>query len=511
MGAHGAQHRSQEGAPIDRQPGWSRLDWLLLGAVTVGAAMVRVAGLNRPVGFVFDEVFYAQNACRYVIGTSDCGIEQLASRAHPPLGNWIIGAGIKLFGYNEFGWRIPEAVAGVLTVVLLYLLVRRLLHGWASPVAASVGAATAAALLAGDFLHLVQSRVGMLDASLTLFVVAAVVFAVLDRDRPRAPLQRRRPVAWLYRLTLGRPWRLLAGAALGAATAVKWSGAYLALGLIPLILAWEINARRHDAEGRPRGWRAATWLAIRQEAPRSLVLLGVVPVLVYLASYIGRMPGELIGLPWQEGTVWRGIWDHQQAMLTFHTGLPGNHPYESPPWSWLLLKRPVAYYFAADGGSYREILAMGNPLTWWPAVLALVGLSVAWITLTRADARHPMATLLVAALATYLPWLVLSGDRAQVFLWYILPTLPFLFGSLGVLAAWAWGWWPARVAGGVYAAAVLASFLFFFPILTALPVQADAWRTRTWFTDCARPGAQTLDLPDAEINAGPPPDGWCWI
>ena len=116
---------------------------------------------------------------------TECGIEGLASRAHPPLGNWIIGLGIKLFGYDAFGWRVMAAVAGTITVALLYLLMRRLLAARLAPTAASVGALATAGLLATDFLHLVQSRVGMLDASLTLFVVAAVLFAVLDRDRAR--------------------------------------------------------------------------------------------------------------------------------------------------------------------------------------------------------------------------------------------------------------------------------------------------------------------------------------
>ncbi len=508
-GAHCRPHRTG-GAAIDRQQGWSRLDWLLLTAVTAGAGIVRLAGLNRPTGFVFDEVFYAQNACRYVVGNSACGIEQLASRAHPPLGNWIIGLGIKLFGYDDVGWRVPGAVAGTLTVALVYLLLRRLLMAQVSPTAASIGAAAGAALLAGDFLHLVASRIAMLDASLTFFVVAAVLFAVLDRDRARNGTWPGRAAAWLQRLTLGRPWRLLTGAALGAATAVKWSGAYLALGLIPLILVWEIGARRRDAQGETRRWRTATWLALREEAPRSIILLGLVPVLIYLASYIGRMPGELIGLPWQEGTVWRGIWDHQQAMLRFHTGLVGNHPYESPPWTWLLIRRPVAYYFANDGSSYREILAMGNPFTWWPAALALIGLTVAWVR-AGADARRPEPVLLIAALATYLPWLILAGDRSQVFIWYALPSLPFVLAAGGVLAARAWRWRVARAAGTAYAAVVLASFLFFFPVLTALPLQPDAWRARMWFTDCARPGAETLTLPDSEIYSGPPPSGWCWI
>src|SRR6266545_1713107 len=96
----------------ERRPGWSRLDWAALALVTAGAGFIRLAGLSRPIDFVFDEIFYARNACRYVIGTAECGIEGLASRAHPPLGNWMIGAGIKAFGYDEFGWRVTAALAG---------------------------------------------------------------------------------------------------------------------------------------------------------------------------------------------------------------------------------------------------------------------------------------------------------------------------------------------------------------------------------------------------------------
>ena len=477
--------------------------------MTAGAAALRLPALSRPVGFVFDEIWYARNACRYVIGTPECGIDQLASRAHPPLGNWMIGAGIKAFGYDEFGWRISAAVAGTITVALLFLLTWQLLHR-APPHARTFGAFTAAALLAGDFLHIVQSRIGMLDAFVTMFVVAAILFAVHDRDRPRPLDWDRRPTGILSALALHRPWRLLAGMALGAAIAVKWSGAYVALAVIGLTAAWEIAARRSaGSDAPPRSWSRASWLAIREELPRSVVLLGLVPVAVYLAAYIGRMPGELIGLPWQEGTVWRGIWDHQQAMLTFHTTLEGSHPYESPPWSWLLLKRPVAYYFNAGDG-YREILAIGNPLTWAAGVVGLLVLSVLW---ARGGWRvgGPAAVVIVASIATYLPWLALQGDRSQVFLWYILPTIPFLYAGLGVLAALAWRSVAGRTAVAAFAVASVALLAFFFPLLTALPVSPDEWRARMWLTDCARAGAPTLELPDSEISSGPPPAGWCWI
>lgn len=504
---------------IDHSRAWAGRDWLALAFVSLGAALLRLVDLARPAGLVFDEIFYARNACRFVIGTAQCGVDDLVSGAHPPLGNWLIGTGIRLFGFDEFGWRVASALAGALTVALLYVLLRRLLAGWVSPGAATVGALVAAALLAIDFLHLVQSRVAMLDSFVTLFVVAAVLFAVLDGSRERdAAGNDARAGTWVRRLTLGRPWRLATGIALGAATAVKWSGAYVALGLLVLLVMWEVaaaaRANREGATGSTNGsaigWGAGVGRALRRELPPSLVLLGLVPLAVYLLSYTGRVDGDLLALPWREGSVWRGILDHQLAMLRFHVGLGGDHPYESPAWSWLLLKRPVAYSFAIDGGAYREVLAIGNPLTWWTGAGALLALAVSWAR-SGASLARPEPAILAAGLATFLPWLLLSGSRSQVFIWYLLPTVPFLCGALGLLAANAWRTGRGRLALAVAGIAVVASFGFFYPVLTARDLSPTDWRTRIWLTDCARPGAPTLELPDDETSEGPPPSGWCWI
>jgi dolichyl-phosphate-mannose--protein O-mannosyl transferase len=481
-----------------------------IALVALGAAAVRLVGLSTPSGFVFDEIFYARIACRFVIDTAQCGIEDLVSGAHPPLGNWLIGIGIRLFGYNEFGWRVTSALAGIVTVALLYLLVRRLLAGHVTAPAATAGATAAAALLATDFLHLVQSRVAMLDSFVTLFVVAAVLFAVLDgRRRQGSRGEDLDAPGWLRRLALGRPWRLAAGLALGSAIAVKWSGGYVAIGLVVLLVAWEVAATERPAEGKGSSWWSAFGTAFRREAVPSLVLLGAVPVVVYLASYTGRVHGDLLALPWREGSAWRVILEHQLAMLRFHTGLAGDHPYESAPWAWLLLKRPVAYSFA-DGTGYREVVAIGNPLTWWPGALALGYVGVRWVR-SGASLARPEVVVLAAALSTYLPWLILSGSRSQVFIWYLLPTIPFLYAALGLVAANAWRSLAGRISLAMAAGAIALSFVFFWPILTASPLAPDAWRTRIWFADCDRPGAPTLTLPDDEINSGPPPSGWCWI
>jgi dolichyl-phosphate-mannose-protein mannosyltransferase len=463
--------------------------------------------LGRPVELVFDEIFYARDACWYVAGTEAvCGITELASRAHPPLGKWLIGSGIALLGYDPVGWRVASAIAGTASVTLVYLLAWQLLRAWASGTARTVGASAAAGLLAIDLLGLVQSRVAMLDAFIALFVIGAVLAAVLDRDRRRDVTPR----PWWWRPSLGRPWLMAAGACVGAAAAVKWSGAYVAPALIALVVIWAVMRRRQSESGA--SW--SRWIAgaVRHEAIPAIVALGVVPVLVYVASYTGRMPGELLAVPWDPASVWNGIWQHQRAMLDFHTELAGDHPYQSPPWAWPLLQRPVAYWFGEDGGAYREILAMGNPLAWWPGLVALAALLVTWARSGWGWLR-PEPVILAAAGATYLPWLVLSGDRSQTFLWYFLPTLPFLYLALGCFAAWAWASArvPARAAVAAIGVIVVGGFAFWLPVATALPLDPDGWQMRMLFTDCRRPDGVVQVLPDDSTSQGEPPNGWCWI
>ena len=500
----------REGLSIDRtvartMPGWAKRDSVAIAAILVAAAMLRLVSLGRPVELIFDEIFYARDACWYVAGSEAvCGITDLTSRAHPPLGKWLIGSGIAAFGYEPFGWRVGVAMAGTASVGLVYLLAWRLLRRVTPGPASTVGAAAAASLLATDFLHLVQSRVGMLDAFIALFVIGAVLSVVLDRDRRRD----RTDPPWWWRLTLGRPWRTVAGICIGAAAATKWSGAFVAPAIIGLVVAWEIAERRRAEPDA--GWRRWVWSALRREAIPTIVLLGIVPILTYMASYIGRMPGELIALPWDTASVWRGIWEHQRAMLDFHTGLGGNHPYQSPAWSWPMIRRPVAYWFEDSGGSYREIMALGNPAVWWPGLLALPALLLTWAR-SGWSLFRPEPVIGAAAASTYLPWLVLSGDRSQTFLWYFLPTVPFLCLALGVIAALCWSRLSARVVAAAYALIVLVSFGFYLPVLTALPLDPDGWRLRILHRDCERVDAPTLTLPDDSTSQGAPPPGWCWI
>src|SRR4029450_9493645 len=82
----------------------------------------------------------------------------------------------------------------------------------------------------------------------------------------------------------------------------------------------------------------------------------------------------------------RILWYYQVDVLNFHETLSSSHPYQSWPWQWLLMARPVAFYRGSDipcGAAQcnAEITLIGTPVLWWAFLPALVGL--AWFGISR--------------------------------------------------------------------------------------------------------------------------------
>ena len=224
---------------------------LVVVAITALAGYARFHGLGLPDEKVFDEVYYASDGCWYAgLDPEACGLEddREQSWVHPPLGKIMIGWGIDAFGNDPFGWRFSAAVAGTLAVALGGILAFLLTS---SPAWAGIGA-----LLVGtEHLLFVQSRIAMLDVFLALLVLLGLVLLVWDRRRnllDAAPEPTTPPPpgdatedAWLDQPPEDQGWldepvdeapaapgglrplRFLAGAAFGAAVAVKWSGCLL--------------------------------------------------------------------------------------------------------------------------------------------------------------------------------------------------------------------------------------------------------------------------------------------
>ena len=117
----------------------------------IGLAL-RLWHLSQPKGFIFDEVYYAQNAhslAQHGVELTSKGLADFI--VHPPVGKWIIALGIKAFGFNEFGWRVSSAIIGSLSIALIYFVAKKLFD---NPLISS----SAAILTLSDGLHLVHSR-----------------------------------------------------------------------------------------------------------------------------------------------------------------------------------------------------------------------------------------------------------------------------------------------------------------------------------------------------------------
>lgn len=533
--------------PSDR---W--LGWVLPLLITLGAGILRFWHITRPPGptltssqgLVFDEVYYAHDSfemLRHGVEVSNnCGGRPGLGAcpefiAHPPLGKWMMALGewlfdhgkvavltinhhVEVFPASTLSFRFSSALFGTLAVLMIARVARRLLRSTALGCVAGV-------LLGLDGLAFVESRTGLLDIFILFWVVAAFGALLIDRDHTRERLADRldRPLAaGDWRPWLGaRPWRWVAGVCIGAAAAVKWSGVYYIVALLVLAVVWDWQARRmcYEATRVRPGMSTALWVTLAQDATYSLLPLVVVPALVYTASWSGWFLSDGAHAwdhDWAvrrgQGTfahgwaVFRGWLHYQSEIWDFSKQLSSGHPYLDRPWGWLLLTRPIAYFYngnfpnpqAACGASTcsQEVMAIGNPAIWWVSIAAF--LACLWRWLGRGDWRG--LAIVLPFLAGYLPWVwfdlhgASNGGRRVMFFYYMVPNLPFLvlavtFGVGLVLGIRGRPRTPLRRYGGLavatgYLGIVIGMFAFFYPILSAQVISYDGYRERIWFNQC---------------------------
>ncbi|MEO7002433.1 MAG: glycosyltransferase family 39 protein, partial [Ktedonobacterales bacterium] len=97
----------------------------------------------------------------------------------PPVGFWLQVISTKIFGFTPFAVFLPQALAGVLSVVLLYWLVRRHFG--------HVAGLIAAITLAVSPISVVTNRNNTIDSTLmlTLLLATGAVFRAIETDRLR--------------------------------------------------------------------------------------------------------------------------------------------------------------------------------------------------------------------------------------------------------------------------------------------------------------------------------------
>ncbi len=487
-------------------PGGAFWGWACPLLVTAFGTFLRFDRLGDPHAVIFDETYYVPDA----LGILRFGVEHnyVANRnsllirgdphiftsgaefvAHPPFGKILIAAGEWLFGLTPFGWRFAVAVVGSLSILLLARIARRMTRS-------TLLGCVAGLLLALDGLEFVMSRTALLDIFVMFWVLAAFGCLVVDRDVYRARLARALPAhpgEDTAPPTGFRWWRLGAGICLGLAVGSKWNGVWFIPAFGAMTIAWDVGARR--AAGFKSG---VDWVLGRDLSglAGSLVLT---PLLAYLATWTGWFATSSgydrnwaaqhgVNIPVISPLI--SLFEYNKAMLAFNTGLRVHHPYESKPWTWLIMSRPVSYYWCptsprpvCGAGKASEVLAIGTPAIWWASIVTLLVCLGWW--LTRRDWRA--GAVLVGVAAGWLPWFAYA-DRTQFF-FYAVVFVPYLVLSitlcLGLLLGSAHAQATRRAVGasvaGAYLLAVLLDFAYLYPVLSARVIPYASWLQRMWY------------------------------
>ena len=471
--------------------------WLVTLSVALLGGIVRFWNLGFPTDKgtpIFDEKHYVPQAAQVVRNggyEDNPGYELIV---HPPLGKQLIGLGEWIFGYDGVGWRFASAVAGTVCILLIIRIARRL-------TGSDLLGAIAGVLLIADGVSHVQSRMGMLDIFLAVFVVIAFACLVADRDQMRSRLAVAVREGWVDSSPFGpwlgfRWWRFAGGIALGLACGVKWSGIYYiaAFGLMTVLLS--ASARRTAGVRHP-------WLgSLVKDVLPSLVALVVVPVAVYVGTWWAWMGSEtgidrhVVGVKIGADSIipdaLRALWYNNGNVLNFHNSLvtsaTNQHPWESKPWTWPMGLRPMLYYFegqvqgCGQASCVGAIMLIGTPAMWWLAFPVLAW--ALWSSIAGLDWRY--AVVLVGYGAGLLPWF-LNLDR-QMYFFYVTPMAPFLVLAITLALGNVLG--PAnagkerrgngRLVVALYVGLVVANFVWLWPILNGNPITPEMWEAQRW-------------------------------
>ncbi len=413
-------------SPAGRLARLRALDWPphLLNVLIAVSLGLRIVWLDRPPNkLIFDENYYV-NAVRIILDWPVAEGAHYADRPrgldpnseHPPLAKLLIAASMRLVGDNGWGWRLPSALFGTLSIPLVYAIARRL----GGPPALAV---LAAFLYAFDNLVFVHSRLATLDIFLVFFLLLGVC-GFLN----------------------GRP--ALAGLAFVAATLCKIGGLY---GIGAMVVFEGLRFLRvRFAGGR--------WSVARLR-----------PLATVLVVYAVALP-VLLGLLDRGYSSYKNPVGHLRHIVTYGFALTregGPQGQESHPWQWLLNEVPMTYLRIDTETRVEGKVTTTRVHTFFrgamnPYVIFIAPFAIAYAAYAACTRRDDFSFLVLALFAvTYLPFwpAAMLGHRIS-YIFYFLPAIPAVaLGAARLLYA------PQlpRVLRWTYIGMVLLAFYAYFP------------------------------------------------
>ncbi len=152
-------------------------DLLIQLGIFVAALLVFVPGLGSVHLFDWDEINFAESA-REMLVTHDFLNVQINFKPFwekPPLFIWMQALCMKIFGVGEFAARLPNAISGAVTLLVLYNIGKRLRN-------TNFGILWVL-LYAGSVLPFFYFKSGIIDPWFNLFIFVGIWFFVRYTDR----------------------------------------------------------------------------------------------------------------------------------------------------------------------------------------------------------------------------------------------------------------------------------------------------------------------------------------
>lgn len=407
-----------------QQDRWTWRDTFYLLAIVLLALILRTVNLSQPAEMYFDEIYYVDAAEKLWEGQKD------PNSVHPPLGKWIIAAGIaasKQIAGPEVNtmvsWRIASVLAGLVMVAATYSLSLMLYqYNRVAAVAAGVFVAT-------EHLHLSMTRIAMLDPFLALFCLLGTWWS------------------FAYFLGAHERWAILGAFSLGLATGCKWSGLLTAFGCF---LACLFLDRYHSLDDSwHKSQRYFCWLLL------------FIPVGFFL-SYFHLFLADGFTLE-----SLKTIFGQGERMVKFrYNAEEFVHGYKSYFWEWPLVFRPIWIYYEQENARVVGICSLGVWTAWWG--FAVLMLQRAYAGLVQKIDLIGGALVLVW-LGQWLPW---AASTTGGFFYYMLPEVPIMALIVGKWFAdlykgddfLAEGRWMAWTAAAIY----LLGFILYYPFASGL-------------------------------------------
>lgn len=466
---------------LDNEQNKKLATWGIVAVFLVSVAL-RFWELGRFNVFVFDEVYYAKFANNYLTNTK-------FFNSHPPLSQYLIAIGIWIGDMLPIGRDNVNDLTGSVRSTISYRwmnavfgsLIPLLVAGLAYQLNRRLSFALLAALfIALDGLYLVDSRYALNNIYLVFFGLLGQLL-VLIASRYNGDKQL------LYLMS--------AGASFGASIACKWNGLSFLLGMYAIVVLAKIfkqilvkqieieerTALLYDLNTDENYTGSLFDRLSKLDIVWLFIGLAIVPAIVY----------SLLWIPHLIQNPTPNFLEVHWSILTYHENVGNSreiHPYCANWYTWPLLLRPLAYYFKEyKEGYYYDVHAMGNPVLWWLALLAIFG-SV-WLIIkefivgfSRTLNIHKIGVPLFIVInyaVNLLPWVKVTRC---LFIYHYMGAV--LFAIVG-LAWWVDVWLRSNslllYAVGLTAIfSVEAAFVFWLPIYLGLSIEKTELSLRLW-------------------------------